>query len=97
MSDITAMIQALGYPVCVSVALFFALVKIFGLYLRVASNLTEATRTHAEKMEAVSHASNQALAANTTSNRRLVEAIESKLPTVCRAEDFIRALREPTT
>jgi hypothetical protein len=89
--QITAMVQALGYPVCVSIALFFALVLVFRQYVSVVTRLTAATDEHAVKMAAISHDSNEALKANTTSNRKLAELIDSRL--VCKADAIIAAVK----
>ncbi len=89
MSDVLQMINALGYPVCVSVALYFALVQVFRKYTETAARLIDSATTaataaadHAAKMAAIADESNAALAANTTSNRKLVDAIENR-PFIC--------------
>lgn len=90
--QITAMIQALGYPVCVSIALFLALVVLFRKYIEAVSKLADATTDHAERIEVIAKASNEALSANTTSNRKLVEAIESRPAVACQAGELLRIL-----
>ncbi len=68
-------ISTLGFPICSAVALGYAL-------LQVSKRYEAALLTHATQLTAISESSNAALSANTTSNRKLVEALEAAKP-VC--------------
>jgi hypothetical protein len=91
--QITAMIQALGYPVCVSIALFVVFRQFMQRFFKLTDVLVQRTdeqsartEAHAERLASVSDRSNATLDRNSIAIKENTEVMRLMTGKLCRFE-----------
>ena len=82
--QITAMVNALGYPVCVSIAMFAVNYLLLRRYFAATDSLVESTKAHAAKLAGISEASNASLERNSIAMKENTQAMRDMTGKLCR-------------
>ena len=84
-------IKALGYPICTSIAIGYALVKVFKLYVEAVQDRIQHTEAHAGQLATLSTDTKIALAKNTAAMDARTFALEQNTEAT---EDLSRSIKK---